>query len=89
LNYEASSSPANSGCTEPRFIDKMKIESAKSNPQGASLMTCQQGASYLGLSKATFWEKCRSGEIPHIRISRRCYRVRQNDLEQFLNSRTR
>jgi excisionase family DNA binding protein len=58
--------------------------------QGASpLMSCQQGASYLGLSKSAFWNKCRSGEIPHIRISSRCYRVRQSDLETYLNSRTR
>jgi excisionase family DNA binding protein len=52
-------------------------------------MSCQEGASYLGLSKSAFWSKCRSGEIPHIRISSRCYRVRQSDLETYLNSRTR
>lgn len=52
-----------------------------------SLMTCQQGADYLGLSKASFWEKCRKGEIPHIRISSRCYRVRQSDLDKFIDSR--
>ena len=52
-------------------------------------MSCQQGAFYLGLSKSAFWNKCRSGEIPHIRISSRCYRVRKTDLESYLNSRTR
>jgi hypothetical protein len=58
--------------------------------QGASpLMSCQEGASYLGLSKSAFWSKCRAGEIPHIRISSRCYRVRQSDLETYLNARTR
>ena len=58
--------------------------------QGASpLMSCQEGAAYLSLSKSAFWGKCRSGEIPHIRISSRCYRVRQSDLETYLNSRTR
>jgi excisionase family DNA binding protein len=58
--------------------------------QGASpLMSCQQGADYLGLSKSAFWSKCRAGEIPHIRISSRCYRVRQADLETYLNARTR
>ncbi len=58
--------------------------------QGASpLMSCQEGAAYLGLSKSAFWAKCRAGEIPHIRISSRCYRVRQSDLEAFINSRTR
>ena len=57
--------------------------------QGSSLKTCQEGASFLGISKCTFWNKCRSGEIPHIRLSARCYRVRQSDLESFINSRTR
>jgi len=53
------------------------------------LMSCQEGASYLGLSKSTFWEKCRAGEIPHIRISGRCYRVRMSDLEKFIESKTK
>jgi excisionase family DNA binding protein len=66
----------------------MKIEKSASHSQSSPLMTCEQGASYLGLSLASFWEKCRKGEIPHIRISSRCYRVRQSDLEQFINSRT-
>lgn len=58
--------------------------------QGASpLMSCRQGADYLSISKSAFWAKCRAGEIPHIRISPRCYRVRQSDLEAYLNSRTR
>lgn len=52
-------------------------------------MSCRQGADYLSISKSAFWAKCRAGEIPHIRISPRCYRVRQSDLEAYLNSRTR
>ena len=58
-------------------------------PQTKSpLWNCQQAADYLGISKITLWRKCRSGVIPHIRISKRSYRVRQSDLESFLNSRT-
>jgi excisionase family DNA binding protein len=58
--------------------------------QGASpLMSCQEGASYLRLSQSAFWNKCRNGEIPHIRLSSRCYRVRKADLDAFINSRTR
>jgi excisionase family DNA binding protein len=62
--------------------------SATQNNQFASpLLTCQQGATYLGLSKSAFWNKCRSGEIRYIRLSARCYRVRQSDIENFISSR--
>ena len=58
--------------------------------QGTSpLMSCQEAADYLGLSKSTFWNICRIGKIPYIRISSQCYRIRQSDLETFINSRTR
>jgi excisionase family DNA binding protein len=58
----------------------------KNRPK-SPLVTCQDGADFLGISKGSFWDKCRRGEIPHIRLSRRCYRVRLSDLENFLNAR--
>lgn len=62
--------------------------SATGNNQLASpLLTCQQGATYLGLSKSSFWNKCRAGEIPYIRLSSRCYRIRQSDIENFISNR--
>ena len=51
------------------------------------LMTCRQGAKYLGISRSLFWQKCREGEIPYIEISKRCYRVRQDDLDAFIVSK--
>jgi excisionase family DNA binding protein len=53
------------------------------------LLTCAEGAAFLGLSRSAFWNKCRQGEIPHIRLSRRAYRVRPADLEAFISARTR
>ena len=53
------------------------------------LMTCEQAALFLGISLSAFWRKCREGEIPHIRISSRCYRVRKVDLETFINAHAR
>jgi predicted DNA-binding transcriptional regulator AlpA len=55
----------------------------------SALWTCRQGAAYLAMSVANFWQRCRSGEIPHIRLSARCYRVRQSDLDEYLRMRTR
>ena len=51
------------------------------------LLNCKQAAEYLCLSKSAFWQKCRAGEIPHIRISARCLRIRQSDLETYINSK--
>ena len=51
------------------------------------LMTCKQGANYLGISRSLFWQKCRDGEIRYIEISKRCYRVRQADLDAFIGSK--
>jgi hypothetical protein len=56
---------------------------------GSPLVTCREGAEFLGISLGSFWDKCRYGEIPHIRLSKRCYRVRLSDLESYLCSRAR
>jgi excisionase family DNA binding protein len=66
----------------------MTTPNTQSSAVKSPLWNCQQAAEYLGISKSTFWSKCRSGEVPHIRITKRSYRVRQSDLETFLNSRT-
>ena len=55
----------------------------------SKLLKCEEAASILGLSKGAFWARCRSGEIPHIRLSQRSYRVRVSDLETYLAARTR
>ena len=52
-------------------------------------MTPKQVAEAIQVSVETIWEKCRSGELGHIRLSPRCYRIRGVDLEKYLNSRAR
>jgi excisionase family DNA binding protein len=59
------------------------------NRAGTPLWTCAEGAAFLGLSRSAFWNKCRNREIPHIRLSRRAYRVRLSDLEAYLAERSR
>jgi|APGre2960657373_1045057.scaffolds.fasta_scaffold196898_2 predicted DNA-binding transcriptional regulator AlpA len=63
------------------------MSATENNKLASPLLTCQQGATYLGLSKSAFWSKCRAGEISYIRLSSRCYRVRLSDIESFINSR--
>lgn len=58
-------------------------------PRPEGLWTCEQGAEYLGISVANFWHRCRTGDIPHIRLSARCYRVRRSDLDEYLRMRMR
>ena len=54
------------------------------------LLTTQQAATYLGVSKA-FLERDRwaGARIPFIRVGSRAVRYRQRDLEAFLESRVR
>ena len=71
--------------------DKLALVASGSggdSPRPEGLWTCQQAAEYLGISVANFWERCRSGQIPHIRLSARCYRVRRSDLDAYLRRRT-
>ena|GEM_PF-2330695 len=55
-------------------------------PQGgfSPLLTPEQTAELIGQKKATIWSWCRSGKLPHIRLSKRNYKIRQSDLEDFL-----
>ena len=46
-------------------------------------------ADQLGATKQTIWGWCRSGKLPHIRLSSRNFRIRQSDLNNFLSTRTR
>ena len=80
---------ANDGASVDCFANPMKQEHTHTNTGRSPLLTCAEGAGYIGLSKSAFWSRCRSGEIPHIRLSRRAYRVRLSDLENYLNARTR
>ena len=45
-------------------------------------------AAQLGQKTPTIWNWCRSGKLPHIRLSARNFRIRQSDLDQFLAART-
>jgi excisionase family DNA binding protein len=45
-------------------------------------------ADILGVEVGTVWSWCRSGKLPHIRLSQRAFRIRSQDLQKFLASVT-
>lgn len=45
-------------------------------------------AAILGVKVETVWAWCRSGKLPHLRLSKRAFRVRSADLQDFLRSVT-
>lgn len=46
-------------------------------------------ARQLETKTSTVWNWCRTGKLPHIRLSARNYRIRQRDLNVFLDARCR
>ena len=51
------------------------------------LLTTEETAKILRISKACLWHKCRNGEVPHIKLSARSFRFRESDLERWLKER--
>ena len=48
------------------------------------LLTVQEAADWLTISKPTLWRMIRRGEIPVVRIARRTIRLRLTDLENYI-----
>jgi hypothetical protein len=53
------------------------------------LLKCPEVAAILGQKVSTIYAWCRSGKLPHLRLSRRSYRVRRSDLDCFLTAHAR
>lgn len=58
-------------------------------PSSNALLKPREVAERTGLKVCTIWEWCRSGKLPHIRFSSRNFRIRECDLEAFLQANTR
>lgn len=67
----------------------MKNQLQTEKNQNNKLLKPQETAERIGVAKSTIWEWCRSGRLPHIRVTPRCFRIRESDLEAFLSGRTR
>jgi excisionase family DNA binding protein len=60
----------------------------KDNPEDRLLHTAEVAAQ-LSVRRNTVWNYCREGKLAHIRLSARNYRIRQRDLDSFLDARCR
>lgn len=73
-------------------FDKLHLCTAimHSTELNSDLLTSDEAAQFLRLSKATLWDKCRStNPIPHIRYNSRTFRFRKSDLELWLKERSK
>jgi excisionase family DNA binding protein len=48
------------------------------------LLTIEEAADWLAISKPTIWRMIRRGEIPVVRIARRTIRLKLTDLENYI-----
>lgn len=51
------------------------------------LMTAEEVAEYMQVSKNTVWRWIRDGELTAISIASQRYRIREEDLEAFIKER--
>ena len=51
------------------------------------LLKIPEVAQRLGIAQWTAWDYCRSGILPHIRLTPRTIRVSEADLEAYLRNR--
>ena len=52
------------------------------------LLTIEEVAEKLRVNQSTIFRLMKSGKLPYIKVSRRFTRIREKDLENFLNKHT-
>lgn len=55
------------------------------SPSGSRFLTASEAAERMRVSKMTVYRLIRAGKLPAVQIGK-AYRVRENDLEGYLNS---
>jgi len=61
----------------------MRADARSPSPGVAILLRMREAAQVLAVSERTLWTLVARGEIPAVRYSRRCVRVRRADLEAW------
>lgn len=56
--------------------------------QDRQLFTLEQAGTLLGVSAQTVWRWVARGRLPAVRLGPRCLRVRQEDIDEFVQRRT-
>jgi excisionase family DNA binding protein len=67
----------------------MSTENNSSEIPNPEILTVPEVATILRVPKSTIWTMCRDGRLPHVRLSKRSYRLRRRDVEGFLTGNTR
>jgi excisionase family DNA binding protein len=52
--------------------------------ENTELLTADETADYLKISKGTVWQWCRGGRLPAVKMGRQ-WRIRRKDLEAMLD----
>lgn len=50
------------------------------------LLTIEEAADWLAISKPTLWRMVRRGEIPVVKIARRNVRIKLSDIEDYIEA---
>src|SRR5262249_50699228 len=73
-----------------RSEQKQPESAQKGRPDSLVLLTAEQAAKLLGISRATFWKLYSAGRIPRaIRLSARVVRWLREDLKTWVRNRCR
>ena len=73
---------------DSRSVRHICVVSTEQQHHDKELITAAEAARYLKQKTQTVWSHCRSGRLPHIRLSK-AIRIRRGDLEKFLQASTR
>ena len=50
------------------------------------LLTVEEAADWLAISKPTLWRMIRRGEIPVVKIGKRTIRIKLSDIEDYIQA---
>jgi excisionase family DNA binding protein len=89
--------PANRGIGESASAHKTQRNAAKPEKLAATfaatfsrrLLTVREVAAVLGVSAATVYELCSTGELAHARVGNNSLRISAGDLDAYLRDRRR
>src|ERR671912_187135 len=70
---------------EESISDEASLRPQQDEQRGVHLLSIPQLCQELGMGKSWIYRRLRSGEIPSVRLGR-TIKVRQDDLEQYLES---
>jgi excisionase family DNA binding protein len=66
------------------LLPPLHVEEAPALPPHLILLTYDQAAVTLGVSKKTVENLCRAGSLPRVYISKGCPRIRFGDLTRYI-----